>query len=101
MTDIKNAVIDQGLVADHNAQQEAALQAEAQKLGIDWARVKHDMEDPAILARLQHNLGLARALAIEGTPALVIGHTLVPGAVDLPTLQSLVAQARQEARQGG
>jgi protein-disulfide isomerase len=80
---------------------EAALQAEAQKLGIDWARARRDMEDPAILARLQQNLGLARALAIEGTPALVIGSTLVPGAVDLPTLQGLVAQARQERRQGG
>ncbi|WP_419897137.1 DsbA family protein [Roseomonas sp. USHLN139] len=97
----KYAAFQDALMQLRGEPTEAALQAEAQKLGIDWARVKRDMEDPAILARLQHNLGLARALAIEGTPALVIGHTLVPGAVDLPTLQSLVAQARQEARQGG
>ncbi|MDQ1080157.1 protein-disulfide isomerase [Pseudoroseomonas cervicalis] len=80
---------------------EAALQAEAQKLGLDWARLRRDMEDPAITERLQRNLALARALSIEGTPALVIGDTLVPGAVDLPTLQRLVAEARQQARQGG
>nr|WP_305123378.1 DsbA family protein [Roseomonas sp. GC11] len=82
---------------------EAALQAEAQKIGLDWPRLKRDMEDPAIAARLQGNLALARALSIEGTPALVIGGTLVPGAVDLPTLRNLVAQARQEAatRAGG
>lgn len=80
---------------------EAALQAEAQKLGLDWARLRRDMEDPAITERLQRNLALARALSIEGTPALVIGDTLVPGAVDLPTLQQLVAEARRQARQGG
>ena len=82
----KYAAFQDALMQLRGEPTEAALQAEAQKLGIDWARVKHDMEDPAILARLQHNLGLARALAIEGTPALVIGHTLVPGAVDLPTV---------------
>lgn len=73
---------------------EAVLQAEAQKLGLDWARMRRDMDDPAIEARLQQNLRLAQALSIEGTPALVIGDTLVPGAVDLATLRRLVAQAR-------
>ncbi|MFZ6763431.1 DsbA family protein [Pseudoroseomonas sp. WGS1072] len=74
---------------------EATLQAEAKKLGLDWARLRRDMEDPAIERRLQEHLRLARALSIEGTPALVIGETLVPGAVDLPTLQRLVAEARK------
>ncbi|ONG50213.1 disulfide bond formation protein DsbA [Pseudoroseomonas deserti] len=97
----KYAAFQDALMQLRGEPTEAALQAEAQKLGIDWVRAKRDMEDPAILARLQHNVGLARALSIEGTPALVIGNTLVPGAVDLPTLQNLVAQARQEARQGG
>ena len=73
---------------------EAVLQAEAQKLGLDWARMRRDMDDPAIEARLQQNLRLAQALSIEGTPALVIGDTLVPGAVDLTTLRRLVTQAR-------
>lgn len=81
---------------------EAALQAEAQRVGLDWARLKRDMEDPALMPRLQRNLELARALSIEGTPALIIGDTLVPGAVDLPTLQGLVAGARRaEPRSGG
>jgi protein-disulfide isomerase len=81
---------------------EAVLKAEAEKLGLDWARIQREMNEPDIQRRLEGNLALARALSIEGTPALVIGTTLVPGAVDLATLQQLVADARrQPARSGG
>jgi protein-disulfide isomerase len=75
---------------------EAVLQAEAERVGLDWARMQRDMADPTIESRLQGNLDLARALSIEGTPALVIGDTLVPGAVDLATLRKLVAEARRK-----
>jgi len=74
---------------------EAVLKTEAERIGLDWARLRRDMEDPAIAQRLQANVALAQALSIQGTPALVIGDTLVPGAVDLATLQQLVAKARQ------
>lgn len=73
---------------------EAVLRQQAERLGLDWARLRQDMDDPAVQARLQANLALAHALGIEGTPALVIGRTLVPGAVDLPTLERLVAETR-------
>ncbi|MFT8243028.1 DsbA family protein [Roseomonas sp. BN140053] len=74
---------------------EATLQAEAQRVGLDWPRLRRDMDDPAIQTRINDNLRLAQSLGIEGTPALVIGTTLVPGAVDLDTLQRLVAEARR------
>lgn len=74
---------------------EAALQAEAKRLGLDWPRLRKDMDDPAIERRLQGHLRLAHSLAIQGTPALVIGDQLVPGAVDLATLKQLVAEARK------
>jgi protein-disulfide isomerase len=74
---------------------EAVLKTEAERVGLDWARLRRDMEDPAIAQRLEANVALAQALSIQGTPALVIGDTLVPGAVDLATLQQLVAKARQ------
>jgi protein-disulfide isomerase len=80
---------------------EAVLKAEAERAGLDWARIKRDMEDPAVQRRLEGNLALAQALSIEGTPALVIGDKLVPGAVDLATLQQAVAEARKPARPGG
>ena len=74
------------------------IQAAAEKLGLDWTRLSHDMDDPAIQQRIETNLELARALDIEGTPALVIGTTLVPGAVDLSELKKSVAEARDAAK---
>jgi protein-disulfide isomerase len=77
---------------------EPAIRGEAERLGLDWDRLRLDMDDPALQARLDRNHRLARALGIGGTPALVVGETLVPGAVDLPTLQALVAEARGNGR---
>ena len=39
---------------------------------------------------------LADALDIRGTPAFVIGDKVVPGAADLDTLKSMVAEARKQ-----
>lgn len=77
---------------------EAVLRQQAERVGLDWTRLRRDMEDPAIQRRIDNNMRLAQALGIDGTPALVIGETLVPGAVDLPTLERLVAEARGARR---
>ncbi|WP_424814174.1 DsbA family protein [Roseococcus sp. YIM B11640] len=73
---------------------EAVIRREAERLRLDWARMRREMEDAAITGRIQRNLELARALDIQGTPALVIGNTLVPGAVELDALQRLTAEQR-------
>ena len=73
---------------------EAIIQEAAQRLGLDWKRLRHDMDDPAIQARIDANLKLARSVGIEGTPALVIGGELIPGAVDLAELRKAVVKAR-------
>jgi protein-disulfide isomerase len=64
------------------------------KVGLDSARLSHDMDSAAIDARLDANLRLAKALALDGTPALVIGDALVPGAIELAELEKAVATAR-------
>jgi protein-disulfide isomerase len=79
---------------------EAAIQAEARRIGLDWQRLRRDMEDPAIMARIEANVALAQRLGISGTPALIIGDTLVPGAVDQRRLAALVA-AQRAAQRGG
>jgi protein-disulfide isomerase len=71
------------------------LESAARALGLDWTRMARDMEDPSVQARIDANLKLAHELGIQGTPALVIGNDMVPGAVDLPELQKMVAQARR------
>ena len=78
----------------------AMIKTDAEQLGLDWSKLEHDMEDPAITARIKTNLALAREIGIEGTPALVVGGELIPGAVDLADLQQAVTSAR-DAKQGG
>ncbi len=68
--------------------------AEAKALGLDVARLERDMADPVIQRRIDANLNLARILGIQGTPALVIGDKLIPGAVDLAELEQAVKAAR-------
>lgn len=74
---------------------EPVLKREAEKLGLNWSRLRAEMDAPEIRDRLAANLALARELGIEGTPAFVIGDRLVPGALDLATLEALVAEARR------
>ncbi len=76
---------------------EAVLKAEAETIGLDWARLRRDMDDPAIAERLGANIALAQTLGVRGTPAIVIGDTLIPGAVGLAELQSAVAAARRRS----
>lgn len=72
----------------------AFVQAEARRLGLDPERLVRDMDDPAVQAIIDANLELARVLGIRGTPALVIGDELVPGAVPAEELRRLVDKAR-------
>jgi protein-disulfide isomerase len=71
------------------------IEATARGLGLDWPRMARDMDDPAVQGRIDANLKLAHDLGIQGTPALVIGNDLVPGAVELPELEKAVAEARK------
>jgi protein-disulfide isomerase len=77
---------------------DAAIRTEALRLGLDHARLLRDMDDPAIQRRIEANVALARTLRIEGTPALVIGDTLVPGAVPAGELERMIAEERRRPR---
>ena len=81
------------LMREPELAQDKVLELAAQT-GLDTARLRRDMEDPAIDAYLDETRALARELGIDGTPAFVVGGTLVPGAVDAARMQELVADAR-------
>jgi len=66
----------------------------ATSLGLDVSKIKADMNGPAIDKVIDTNYTLADALSIQGTPAIIIGDTLIPGAVDLDTLRKDIAAAR-------
>jgi protein-disulfide isomerase len=91
----------------HNALMQATEQVSeevvmetAREVGLDTEQLKVDMRDPAIQEAIGRNLQLANALGITGTPSFIIGEEVVPGAVDLRTLQSLIARARRGQEAG-
>jgi protein-disulfide isomerase len=68
----------------------------AGSVGLDVDRLKHDMTKPEIDRALSANRSLAKALDIRGTPGFVIGDHIIPGAIDLDALKTMVADARKQ-----
>jgi len=66
--------------------------------GLDVERIKKDMAAPEISRMLEANADLAEELGINGTPAFVVGDALAPGAIDVATLEKLIAEARKKAQ---
>lgn len=75
---------------------EAAALAIAEKLGLDMAQLKKDMEDPEVGQILSANRELAQALNIQGTPGFVAAETLIPGAIGFDGLSALVKDIRAQ-----
>ncbi len=73
---------------------EDAIVAIAGETGLDIARLRKDMEDPAIQDQVSRTYRLAEQLGIDGTPAFVTGGTMYPGAVDTARLEDMIKQAR-------
>lgn len=63
---------------------------------IDVKKLREDMKAPEINEILKKNHQLAQELGIEGTPAIVVGETLVPGALQKDHLKELIADARKK-----
>ncbi len=68
----------------------------AGSIGLDVDRLKRDMTDPEIDRALSANRSLAKALDLRGTPGFIIGDHIVPGAIDLDALKTMVADARKQ-----
>lgn len=72
---------------------EAQLDRDLSAVGIDPAQARKAAEDPAIARQISDTRALATALKIEGTPAFVVGDTLIPGA-DMDALRRAVKIAQ-------
>ncbi len=101
------AALASNLQGKHRAFHEALLAAKddltreqlfriAQEAGLDVNRLDQDMTRPEWQPLIDRNRALAKTLGISGTPAFIVGNDLVPGALDLKTLQELVAHKRKQ-----
>jgi protein-disulfide isomerase len=66
----------------------------ASKVGLDFEKLKKDMESPAIAEALKKNQALAEALGVNSTPSFVIGPALIVGAPDPAQFESLISEAQ-------
>lgn len=72
---------------------DATLDRDLTLAGVDPVQARKAAADPAITRQLLDTRALATALKIEGTPAFVVGDTLVPGA-DLEALRTAIKIAK-------
>lgn len=68
----------------------AYLEQVAGEIGLDGARLLQDMDGATIRGQLEKSAGVARLFGIYGTPALVVGRTLVLGNINQSDLRQLI-----------
>ena len=76
---------------------EASALKVAEKLGLDMAKLKKDMDSPEIKAELDQVKGLATKMGINGTPHFLVGEKSIAGAPGdlLPQLTTQIGELRK------
>ena len=77
---------------------EAVIMTAARTAQLDLNQLPQDMDSPATNAIIDRTRASAAALNLNGTPALVVGDTIIPGAVSIKELQDVIS--RERAKQG-
>ena len=71
----------------------ASIDRHLRAAGVDPAAAKAAGESAAVQKHIADTRELAQALAIEGTPAFIIGDTMIPGA-DIAALRAAIEEAK-------
>lgn len=74
---------------------EGSIRQAADRVGLDFAQLKRDMNSIGVREKLSANRELAEALGIDGTPTLIVGEKIIEGA-DLPSIAAAVANVRHD-----
>jgi len=95
----KSLELYKGLMAENALDAAGALRI-AKSVGIDLDKAKPIGESQAVTQHLADTDALAKTLALSGTPAFIVGDTLVPGA-DINALRLAIEQTRASAAKAG
>ncbi len=68
----------------------------SEDLGVDGEQLVADMESPEVARELENSAALAQVFAFVGTPALVIGRTVVQGQVSDRMIRRIIDLEREE-----
>ena len=75
---------------------DAVVMRLAAQAGVDEKQLKLDMENQKTAAIIQRTREAAATLEINGTPCLVVGNTVIPGAIGLDELVKLITEERNK-----
>jgi protein-disulfide isomerase len=88
--------LHQAMFAHEGKITKEAVDELATQHGIDLAKLKEDMNDPAVAQELADNHALAQALNINGTPGFVIDDKVSPGYLPADGLAQMIDQVRKD-----
>ena len=71
-----------------------SILAAAKSAGADLDRLQADMNSPTVEAIIARTRAAAQQLEISGTPGLVIGRQVIPGAISLEQMRDIIASER-------
>jgi protein-disulfide isomerase len=71
-----------------------SILAAAESAGADLDRLQADMKGAAVEAIITRTRAAAQQLEISGTPGLVIGRQVIPGAISLDQMRDIIATER-------
>jgi len=66
----------------------------AKEAGADLDRLQADMNSPQVAAVIDRTRAAAQQLEISGTPGLVIGSQVIPGAISIEQMREIIAAER-------
>jgi len=81
------------LMGQQGSLDEQMIMDVAAKVGLDMAKLKADLKDPAIDKAVAASADLAHKAGIDGTPTFIINGVMAPGAVDDETLGKLAEES--------
>jgi protein-disulfide isomerase len=93
----KYAAVHMALLGQQARLDDAVVDEVLKAQGVDVAKTRAQANDKAIEAQLADTLQLAHALGIDGTPAFLVGDTLVSGA-QMDALRAAIDAARAGKR---
>ena len=74
----------------------AYLESVAESIGVDYDLMQQDMYSADVTQELLESAALARVFSFIGTPAIVVGRTMVQGEISERTLRRLIEQERRD-----
>ena len=69
----------------------------ANKLDLDMEQFNASISSDRLDRILRRNINAGRAIGIEGTPALLIGNRIIPGAVSLEEIKAIIHSERNKS----